>query len=44
METALCQGGELSIARLTQMVLADFIEHIDWLGIPMINQMAEEVD
>jgi predicted HTH domain antitoxin len=46
METALFKDGELSIARsakLAKMALADFIEHISRLGIPIINQTAEEV-
>ena len=47
MATALFKDGELSIARsakLAKMALADFIEHISRLGIPIINQTAEEVD
>ncbi len=47
MATALFKDGELSIARsakLANMALADFIEHISRLGIPIINQTAEEVD
>ena len=46
MATALFKDGELSIARsakLAKMALADFIEHISLLGIPVINQTAEEV-
>ena len=46
MATALFKDGELSIARsakLAKMALADFIEHISRLGIPIINQTAEEV-
>jgi predicted HTH domain antitoxin len=47
MATALFKDGELSLARsakLAKMALADFIEHISRLGIPIINQTAEEVD
>jgi predicted HTH domain antitoxin len=46
MATALFKDGELSIARsakLAKMALADFIEHISRLGIPIINQTSEEV-
>ena len=46
MATALFKDGELSLARsakLAKMALADFIEHISRLGIPVINQSAEEV-
>ena len=46
MATALFKDGELSLARsakLAKMALADFIEHISRLGIPVINQTAEEV-
>ncbi len=46
MATALFKDGELSIARsakLAKMALADFIEHISRLGIPVVNQTAEEV-
>lgn len=44
--TALFKDGELSLARfakLADMPLADFITHISRLGIPVINQTAEEV-
>ncbi len=47
MATALFKDGELSIARsakLAKMALSDFIEHISRLGIPIINQTAQEVD
>ena len=46
MATALLKDGELSIARsakLAKMALADFIAHVSRLGIPIINQTAEEV-
>lgn len=46
MATALYKDGELSLARsakLAKIALADFIEHISRLGIPVINQTAEEV-
>ena len=46
MATALFKDGELSLARsakLAKMASADFIEHISRLGIPVINQTAEEV-
>jgi len=49
MATALFKDGELSLARaaklakLAKMAIADFIEHISRLGIPVINQTAEEV-
>jgi predicted HTH domain antitoxin len=46
MATALFKDGELSLARsakLAKMALADFIEHISRLGIPVINQTAKEV-
>lgn len=46
MATALFKEGELSIARsakLANMALTDFIEHISRLGIPVINQTAAEV-
>ncbi|NOR81192.1 MAG: hypothetical protein GQ529_10240 [Methyloprofundus sp.] len=46
MATALFRGGELSIvrsAKLAKMALADFIAHISRLGIPVVNQTAEEV-
>jgi predicted HTH domain antitoxin len=44
--TALFKDGELSLARsakLADMPLASFIAHISRLGIPVINQTAEEV-
>lgn len=44
--TALFKDGDLSLARsakLADMSLADFIAHISRLGIPVINQTAEEV-
>lgn len=44
--TALFKDGELSLARsarLADMPLADFIAHVSRLGIPVINQTAEEV-
>jgi predicted HTH domain antitoxin len=43
--TALFRDGELSIARsakLADMPLADFIAHVSRLGIPIINQTADE--
>jgi predicted HTH domain antitoxin len=46
MATALFKDGELSLARsakLAKMALVDFIAHISRLGIPVINQNAEEV-
>ena len=46
MATALFKDGELSLARsakLAKMALADFIAHISRLGIPVVNQTAEEV-
>jgi len=44
--TALFKDGNLSLARsakLADMPLADFIAHVSRLGIPVINQTAEEV-
>jgi len=44
--TALFKDGDLSLARsakLAGMPLADFISHVSRLGIPVINQTAEEV-
>jgi predicted HTH domain antitoxin len=44
--TALFKDGALSLARsakLAEMPLASFITHISRLGIPVINQTAEEV-
>ena len=44
--TALFKDGELSLARsarLADMPLANFIAHVSRLGIPVINQTAEEV-
>ncbi len=44
--TALFKDGELSRARsakLADMTLVDFIAHVSRLGIPVINQTAEEV-
>lgn len=44
--TALFKDGELSLARsakLANIPLADFIAHVSRLGIPVINQTAEEV-
>ena len=44
--TALFKDGELSLSRsakLAKMTLADFIAHVSRLGIPVINQTAEEV-
>ena len=44
--TALFKEGELSLARsarLADIPLAGFITHISRLGIPVINQTAEEV-
>lgn len=46
MATALFKDGELSLARsakLANIALADFIAHVSRLGIPVINQTAEEV-
>lgn len=43
--TALFKDGELSLARsakLADMPLANFIAHVSRLGIPVINQTAEE--
>ena len=44
--TALFKDGDLSLARsarLADIPLADFIAHVSRLGIPVINQTAEEV-
>ena len=44
--TALFKDGDLSLARsakLADMPLADFIAHVSRLGIPVINQTADEV-
>ena len=44
--TALFKEGDLSLARsakLADMPLADFIAHVSRLGIPVINQTAEDV-
>ncbi len=44
--TALLKEGALSLARsakLANLPLAEFISHISRLGIPVINQTAEEV-
>ena len=44
--TALFKDGELSLSRsakLADMALVDFIAHVSRLGIPVINQTAEEV-
>ena len=44
--TALFKDGDLSLARsakLADMPLADFIDHVSRLGIPVIDQTAEEV-
>ena len=44
--TALFKDGDLSLARsakLADMPLADFIAHVSRLGIPVIDQTAEEV-
>jgi predicted HTH domain antitoxin len=44
--TALFKDGSLSLARsakLAEMPLSSFITHISRLGIPVINQTAEEV-
>jgi predicted HTH domain antitoxin len=44
--TALFKDGDLSLARsakLAEMSLASFIAHISRLGIPVINQTAEQV-
>jgi len=44
--TALFKDGDLSLARsakLADMPLADFIAHVSRLGIPVIDQPAEEV-
>ena len=46
MATALFKEGELSLARsakLAKIALADFIAHVSRLGIPVINNTAEEV-
>ncbi len=45
--TALFKDGELSLARssrVAQMTLEDFIAHISRLGIPVIEQSAQEVE
>ncbi len=44
--TALFKDGDLSLARsarLAEMSLSDFIAHVSRLGIPVINQTAEEM-
>jgi predicted HTH domain antitoxin len=44
--TALFKDGDLSLARsakLADIPLADFIAHVSRLGIPVIDQTAEEV-
>ena len=44
--TALFKDGDLSLARsakLADMPLADFIAHVSRIGIPVIDQTAEEV-
>ncbi|MEQ1549188.1 MAG: UPF0175 family protein [Chakrabartia sp.] len=44
--TALFKDGDLSLARsasLSNLSLADFIAHVSRLGIPVVNQTAEEV-
>ena len=44
--TALFKDGELSLARsarLAEMPLANFIAHVSRLGIPVIDQTADEV-
>ncbi|WP_262964277.1 UPF0175 family protein [Methylobacter psychrophilus] len=44
--TALFKDGELSLARSAKLAdtpLADFIAHVSRLGIPVINQTAEDV-
>ena len=44
--TALFKDGDLSLARsakLANMPLADFIAHVSRLGIPVIDQTADEV-
>jgi predicted HTH domain antitoxin len=44
--TALFKDGNLSLARSAKLAdtpLADFIAHVSRLGIPVINQTAEEV-
>lgn len=44
--TALFKDGNLSLARsakLADMPLADFIAHVSRLGIPVVDQTAEEV-
>jgi predicted HTH domain antitoxin len=44
--TALFKDGDLSLARSAKLAgtpLADFIAHVSRLGIPVINQTAEEV-
>ena len=46
MATALFKDGELSLSRsakLAEMALVDFIEHVSRLGTPVINQTAAEV-
>ena len=45
--TALFKEGELSLsrsARVAEMTIAAFITHISRLGIPVINQNAEEAE
>ena len=44
--TALFKDGDLSLARSAKLAdtpLADFIAHVSRLGIPVINQTAEDV-
>ncbi len=44
--TALFKDGDLSLARsakLADTLLADFMAHVSRLGIPVINQSAEDV-
>ncbi len=44
--TALFKDGDLSLARSAKLAdtpLADFIAHVSRLGIPVINQSAEDV-
>ncbi len=44
--TALFKDGDLSLARSAKLAdtpLADFIAHVSRLGIPIINQTAEDV-
>ena len=46
LETALFKDGDLSLARsakLADMPLAEFIAHVSRLGIPVIDQTADEV-